>query len=171
MDDYNNFHKALAKEKDKKAQARLRAFYKKYFKSYKVIDVDFKTGYAKYMQLAGVDKILYKQAGNKQIWIQEKVCSKNYPNVLFEYKKKSGALGWAICPNEKSKYIVYYMDGEILLFDTVELREWLTDNLERFKQKYLKQTDNFNLVIPKDIVYDSLDVKVYELADYWKNDD
>jgi hypothetical protein len=169
---YRNFHEALKKEKNPIAQEHLTAFYNKKMKGYEIQEVPYEDFYERCFQRSGVDKILYKgdKENFKYFYIQEKVLDSNYPNVMFEYKRKSGKDGWAICEDEISHYTVIYMAGEILVFDTKELRKWLTSNLEQFKEKYYYKTDNHNVNIPKSIIYDSLDVKVYKLKDYWEQE-
>lgn len=175
---YNNFSEALEKEKNSTAQGHLEAFYSKYLgelmEGYEVYDIDYNDPYGQILQSAGVDKVFVKRntygSIEKQVWIQEKVCGANYPNFMFEYRKKSGADGWATDPDEKSKYIVFYHGGEITVFETNKLRTWLLDNLSNFKRKYKYKTDNYNVNIPKHIVKDALGVTSNQLGDYFNEE-
>lgn len=167
---WNNFNSDLKKEQDSTAQKNLDAFYQKYLPDYQAMYVEYDSSGGKFLQHAGVDKIFakYNQYGSitSQIWIQEKVLFSNYPNYMFEYEKKSGAKGWAVCPHEKSDFIVFYMLGEITVFKTAELREWLTANLDSFKRQYRYDTDNKNVNVPKSVVMQGLKPKVKQLEQY-----
>lgn len=82
-------------------------------------------------------------------WIQEKVLQSNYPNFMFEYKKRSGVDGWAISKQEKADWLVYYMAGTIYMMKFDDVRAFLIENLDLFKRKYYFKTDNHNVNVPK----------------------
>lgn len=148
---YNNFEQDLRREQDVEAQEHIQAFYKRYFSNYEAKFVEYDESYGKYLQHAGVDRVLtYNGTPFKQYWVQEKVIFSDYPNFLFEYEKKSGAEGWAISNSEKADYLLYYMNGTFYIFHFGLLRKWLRENLELFIYKYRKDTDNKNLMIPID---------------------
>lgn len=146
---YTNFEQDLRREQDKGKQEHIQEFYEVYFKNYEAHAVEYDESYGKYLQHAGVDRVLtYKGTPFKQYWVQEKVIFSDYPNFLFEYEKKSGAEGWAISDSEKADYLLYYMNGTFYIFHFESLRKWLKDNLKLFIYKYRKDTDNKNLMIP-----------------------
>lgn len=149
MSNYNNFHQDLAKENDQGARERLSRFYQRVFPQLTATQVDYNTDYGKFLQSAGVDIILhqanYYGGIQKQYWLQEKVTFKKYPNLLFEYEKKSGAPGWAISPQEKADFLLYYQDGDIYLMPFQQVRTYISKHLERLKQTAYIKTDNHNV--------------------------
>lgn len=150
---YNNFQSDLKKEQDTKAQANIAAFYKKFTGGgWKVLFVDYEVGYGNLLQHAGVDRILVKENSygtpTKQVWVQEKVTFNKYPNMMFEYEKKSGAEGWAISDDEKAEWLLYYMDGTIYWINFPKLREYLQNNIKSLRFKYYFKTDNKNVNVP-----------------------
>lgn len=173
--DYSNFHKDLRKEQDYKAQANIAAFYRKFAGNYRALFVDYESDYGKYLQHAGVDRILVKEnhygTPIKQLWVQEKVTFNKYPKMMFEYEKKSGAKGWAISDDERAEWLLFYMDGTIYLIDFPKLREYLQANLKQFRAKYFFQTDNKNINVPiTELVYnlnkDDIGIWIFEEKDY-----
>lgn len=171
MKQYNNFYQDLAKEQDTEAQEHLQGFYKRHFSTYEPLYVDYNTDYGMFLQRAGVDRILLSKGKQfKQLWIQEKIAFNNYPNFLFEYQKKSGAEGWGIAPEEKSEYLIYYMNKRIYLFHYESLKQYLRSKLDEFIDMYYLKTDNHNIVIPKRRVFEELNktqLNVIEFDEYY----
>lgn len=167
---YYNFKKDLAKEKDSVAQARLNDFYNTILPEFEVISIDYNTDYGQFLQTAGVDKVLVKRNKyngiDKQVFFQEKIRFDCYNDILFEYEKRSGNAGWAVCPREKSDFLLYYQNGLITMMKTAEVRDWLTANLDEYKKKYFKQTDNKNVIIPKSVVKANIKTWEWKLSDY-----
>jgi hypothetical protein len=159
---YNDFKAAQKKENDVAAQRNIHNFYKTYFKGFTPIRIDYDAPYGKLLQSAGVDTALIKEnyygSINEQIWIQEKVTFKQYSSLMFEYEKKSGKQGWAIEPHEQADYLLYYCAGEIHFMNFPILREFLTDNLEDFKQRFRVDTDNKNICVPIEMLRVSLNL-------------
>lgn len=170
MTNYNNFHASLAKEQDAGAQEQLARFYDMYFSNYNPIPVDYNSGYGMYLQHGGVDRILLSRGSTfSQLWIQEKISLKNHDNFLFEIEKKSGAEGWGISPQERADYLVYYMGGEIYIFQYEALKTWLRANLKSLRANYYFKTDNHNVIIPKSKVFEELNAEVVNVIALDKN--
>ena len=152
MADYNNFNHYLKKEKNEEARAYLNAFYKEKFPDYEVKIIDYDAENGNYLQHNGVDVILYKlnKYGGieKQYWVQEKIVFAQYSKLMFEYKKASGADGWAVDKLEKADLLIYYHDKNIYIMDYRELRRYIRTNLSMLKAKYAFKTDNYNVNVP-----------------------
>ena len=148
---YSDFNSDLKKEQDTTARDNLTRFYQAKLPEFEIQMIDYNSDYGKFLQTAGVDIILtkYNSYGGikKQHWIQEKVTFKKYDSLLFEYEKKSGAKGWAVSPDEKADFLLYYLAGDIVFVSFPSVRKYIQDNLDRLKaQSYIK-TDNHNIFI------------------------
>lgn len=165
MTDYNNFKHYLKKEQNEEAREYLNAWYKEQFPDFEIEIIDYESQNGNYLQHNGVDVILYKKNKyggiEKQYWVQEKIVFAQYNKLMFEYKKASGADGWAVDPLEKADYLVYYHDGNIYLMQYREVRAYIRENLPLFKARYAFKTDNYNVNVPIYVLEKNIKMKCH----------
>lgn len=168
---YNNFHESLKKEQDLQARENLDQFYKIHFPDFKIDIIDYNSNEnGKYLQTMGVDvvatKYNYYDSISKMYLIQEKITFKEYNSLMFEFKKKSGADGWAVSNFEKSDIIVYYQDTNIYSFNFNSLRTYLRENLNELIEKGYYKTDNHNIIVPISTLEENVIMHKYKRSDY-----
>lgn len=170
MKNYDNFKESLLKETDVMARENIDRLYRNKFPSYQQQMIDYDSDYGRFLQSAGVDVILFNEnyyGGLKtQYWIQEKITFRKYDKLLFEYEKHSGAKGWAISPSERADFLLYYQDGDVYIMNFDDIRNYVTENLERLKKTGYVRTDNHNVLVPIKELQQNLRMLVYKENSY-----